>query len=98
MLKTMEYMAMGKPIVSFDLPETRYTAQDAALYAASNSVSAFADCIEKLLEDATLREQMGQSGRRRIEEELCWDRTREELFRAYASLLPKSPARNLQAE
>jgi hypothetical protein len=38
MLKTMEYMAIGKPLVAFDLAETRFSAQDAALYATPNSV------------------------------------------------------------
>ncbi len=88
MLKTMEYMAMGKPIVAFDLPETRYSAQDAALYAPSTNTSAFADCIEQFLENEDLRAQMGQRGRQRIVEELCWERTKESLLRAYATLLP----------
>jgi glycosyltransferase involved in cell wall biosynthesis len=92
MLKTMEYMAMSKPIVAFDLPETRYSAQDAALYAPANSVPALVDCIEQLLTDADLRHRMGLFGRRRIVEDLCWDRTKEALFHAYASLLPHNSA------
>ena len=53
MIKTMEYMAMGKPVVAFDLPETRYSAQHAALYATPNRVEEFADHIETLLADDT---------------------------------------------
>jgi glycosyltransferase involved in cell wall biosynthesis len=49
MLKTMEYMAMGKPIVAFDLAETRFSAQDAALYATPNIVEDFANKIDLLL-------------------------------------------------
>ena len=90
MLKILEYMAMGKPIVAFDLPETRYSAQDAALYAPSENVTAFADCIELLLEQDNLRKHMGMRGRQRIVEELCWDRTKGALLSAYASLLPES--------
>ena len=89
MLKTMEYMAMGKPVVAFDLLETRFSAQDAALYAIPNEVTSFADTIEILLNDKALRLHMGEMGRKRVEEVLCWERTKANLFIAYASLFPK---------
>ena len=38
MNKIMEYMALSKPIVQFDLKEGRYSAQDASLYAAPDDV------------------------------------------------------------
>ena len=88
MLKTMEYMAMGKPVVTFDLPETHYSAQDAALYATPNSIKEFADKIEVLLNNDELREEMGIRGRKRIEEELCWDRTKIALWHVYQRLFP----------
>ena len=59
MLKTMEYMAMGKPVVSFDLQEARFSSQDAALYAIPNQVEDFADKIETLLDNQELRREMG---------------------------------------
>lgn len=86
MLKTMEYMAMGKPLVAFDTPETRYSAEEAALYATPNLVPDFADKIETLLDDEDLRRRMGAYGRRRVEHELCWDRTKVHLRRAYDTL------------
>ncbi|HEY4035215.1 MAG TPA: glycosyltransferase family 4 protein [Ktedonobacteraceae bacterium] len=91
MLKTMEYMAMGKPVVAFDLPETRYSAQDAALYATSNRIEEFADQIEILLDNEEVRLQMGAAGRQRIEKDLCWDRTKEVLGLAYGSLFQVDP-------
>jgi asparagine synthase (glutamine-hydrolysing) len=97
MLKTMEYMAMSKPVVAFDLPETRYSAQDAALYATSNRIGEFADQIETLLNNEELRLQMGATGRKRIENDLCWNRTKEVLGLAYGSLFqvdPKSLSEN----
>src|SRR6266516_7293317 len=54
MIKTMEYMAMGKPVVAFDLAETRLSAQEAALYAVPNHIEDFADKIEMLLDDQEL--------------------------------------------
>ncbi len=86
MIKTMEYMAMGLPIVAFDLTETRYSAQDAGLYARPNSIEDFADRIETLLDDEELRLRMGEIGRRRVEEELQWSETRKNLFLAYETL------------
>lgn len=92
MLKTMEYMAMGKPVVAFDLPETRCSAQDAALYATPNRVEEFAAHIATLLDDEALRLSMGTRGRQRVEEELCWERTSRQLLLAYEQLFPAPTA------
>lgn len=91
MLKTMEYMAMGLPIVAFDLLETRYSAQDAALYATSNNIEEYANNIELLLADNELRLKMGAYGRQRVEEELSWLQTRQHLIRAYEKLFGPAP-------
>jgi glycosyltransferase involved in cell wall biosynthesis len=88
MIKTMEYMALGKPIVAFDLAETRFSAQDAALYATPNLVEDFADKIETLLDDEALRLRMGALGRKLVEEELCWGHTKKNLLLAYEKLFP----------
>jgi glycosyltransferase involved in cell wall biosynthesis len=89
MMKTMEYMVMGKPIVAFDLPETRFSAQNAALYAIPNLEADFTNKIEALLDNEELRAVMGDIGRRRIVEELSWNRTRENLLLAYEMLFSK---------
>lgn len=81
---------MGKPIVAFDLPETRFSAQDAALYATPNLVEDFADKIEALLDNEELRNKMGALGRKRIEEELSWDHNKKNLFLVYEKLFPSS--------
>ena len=94
MLKTMEYMAMGLPVVAFDLPETRYSARDAALYAIPNRIEDFANKIEMLLEDSTLRQTMGAYGRQRIEEELSWNITQKQLLDAYQQLFLHKKNRN----
>lgn len=51
MIKIMEYMALGKPIVQFDLKEGRFSAQGASLYAdRRNQVTDFVSKILWLLE------------------------------------------------
>jgi len=82
----MEYMAMGKPVVAFDLTETRFSAQGAALYAQPNVVKDFADKIECLLDNKELRQSLGALGRKRIEEELSWEHSQEHLLLAYKQL------------
>ncbi len=86
MVKTMEYMALGKPVVVFDLAETHITAQDAALYAIPNLVEDFASKIATLLDDQQLRVKMGAIGRKRIEEELNWNHDKKNLLLAYRML------------
>jgi len=83
MNKIMEYMAMGKPVVSFDLKETRFSAGAAALYAKPNDTVDFANKILELLNDEKRRREMGEDGRKRIEEELAWSHTKTQLITAY---------------
>lgn len=86
MVKMMEYMALGKPIVAFDLPEHRVTAQDAAVYARPNDELDFAQRILALMDDPERREKMGQIGRHRVETELAWPHQERYLLEAYATV------------
>jgi glycosyltransferase involved in cell wall biosynthesis len=90
----MEYMALGKPIVAFDLKETRYSAGQAAAYVKPNDEEAFAEAIRGLMDDPARRREMGEFGRRRVETDLKWDVVSAELLRAYA-LLSTSKGRAL---
>jgi len=89
MVKIMEYMALGKPIVSFDLKESRYSAGDAAIYVENNSVQAFAEGILKLINDPNLSKKMGEIGKTRIEKELCWQKQEINLLNVYIYVLSK---------
>jgi glycosyltransferase involved in cell wall biosynthesis len=86
MNKVMEYMAMSKPIVSFDLKEARVSAGDAALYATANDELAFAVLIEQLLDDPAARARMGELGRQRVAGPLSWDVSRSALLAAYEAV------------
>lgn len=90
MIKIMEYMALGKPIVQFDLKEGRFSAMDASLYA-DNSQGAedFAAKILLLLGDPDARKRMGESGRKRIEEALAWNYSVKNLLAAYERAFSK---------
>jgi glycosyltransferase involved in cell wall biosynthesis len=86
LIKTMEYMAQSKPIVAFDLEETRFSAQDAAVYVAENDELSFALAIADLMDDADRRRAMGLAGRRRVEAELTWRHSIPHLLSVYAAL------------
>jgi glycosyltransferase involved in cell wall biosynthesis len=87
MIKVAEYMAMGRPIVSFDLAETRVSAGDAAVYVPCNDEYAFALAIDALLNDPARRCRMGEVGRRRIEEKLSWEVSRQTLVEFYRRII-----------
>jgi glycosyltransferase involved in cell wall biosynthesis len=85
-IKVMEYMAVGKPVVSFDLKETRVSAGDAAIYVTPNDEAAFARAIATLMDDAARCTEMGRIGQQRVKAELGWHVTSQNLLRAYESL------------
>lgn len=91
MIKVVEYMGLGRPIVAYDLRETRYSAGDAALYARPNDESSFAACISRLLDEPALRRRMAEVGRERVTGELSWERSERSLAAAYAHALAKRP-------
>ena len=93
MNKIMEYMALGKPIVQFDLVEGRHSAQDASLYAKRNDPEDFARKIVALLDDPERRRAMGEYGRRRVIEELEWRHEAPRLLAAYEALWSAAPRR-----
>jgi glycosyltransferase involved in cell wall biosynthesis len=90
MIKIMEYMALEKPIVQFDLKEGRFSAGEASLYASKDDMVAdFAARILWLLDHPEERRRMGQIGRRRVETELAWKYSVEHLLAAYERVFPK---------
>lgn len=88
MIKIMEYMALGKPIVQFDLKEGKFSAQQASLYASKEKGAPdFAEKIVWLLDRPDERRTMGEFGRKRIEEALAWQYSVPNLVAAYQEAL-----------
>jgi len=90
MNKIMDYMALGKPVVAYDLPEHRFTAGEAALYARPNDQVDFARQILRLIEDPELRSQLGAIGRERMEQLFAWPYQRQNLINIYETLARKN--------
>jgi glycosyltransferase involved in cell wall biosynthesis len=91
-IKVMQYMASGTPIVAFDLPETRFSAEDSALYAAPGDVAGFAAHIRSALTDQALRSRMTSAAAARIPS-LRWERQVPALLAAYECALSPTTAR-----
>ena len=100
MNKTLEYMAFGLPVASYDLHETRVSAGPAARYAAGDDAADLADVVEELLDDPALRRRLGGAGRDRVEESLAWRHQAPRYVGVYDRLLgrvraeeaPEAPA------
>jgi glycosyltransferase involved in cell wall biosynthesis len=92
MIKIPEYMAMGRPIASYALTESRVSAGDAALYAAGGEPEELADCIHSLLEDRLRSAEMGHRGRERVERALSWQHSEPALLAAYDRAHRAQPA------
>jgi glycosyltransferase involved in cell wall biosynthesis len=91
MIKVAEYMAMGRPVVCYDLAESRATAGEAALYAEPDDERAFAAAIGELLDDPARRAAMGAAARARVERTLAWEHSEQELLAAYEWALTVAP-------
>jgi glycosyltransferase involved in cell wall biosynthesis len=92
MNKIMEYMALGKPIVQFDLTEGRFSAQNASLYARCTDTADFGDRIVELLDDPVRRTAMGEAGCARVRDVLAWPHEAPKLAAAYAAALGENAA------
>jgi glycosyltransferase involved in cell wall biosynthesis len=87
LVKTMDYMALAKPVVQYDLTEARVTAGDAALYAVPDDESDLADKILHLLDNPELRRDLGERAARRVRTQLAWQHQVPHLRTAYTAAL-----------
>jgi glycosyltransferase involved in cell wall biosynthesis len=91
LVKIAEYLCMSRPVVAYDLVESRVTAGDAAIYAKPNDPESFAGAIDRLLDDPERRRRMGAIGRERVEQGLAWEHSARELLAAYEHVLAAAP-------
>jgi glycosyltransferase involved in cell wall biosynthesis len=87
MNKIMEYMALKKPIVQYDLKVGKLSAIDASLYA--SDTTDFANKIIELLNDPVKSKEMGDYGYNRVLNELSWEFESKKLISFYDNLLVK---------
>ena len=87
MNKLMEYMALGRACVAFDMPETRVSGGDAVHYVERFDASGLADAVVALADDPEQRRRLGERARRRVETELAWELQEERLLAVYDRIM-----------
>jgi glycosyltransferase involved in cell wall biosynthesis len=86
MVKLPEYLALGKPIVIYDLLESSRTIAEAGVLVPPGNAEAFADAIADLAREPERR--LGLAGKARSRaSEISWDRSERALLGAYAAAL-----------
>lgn len=93
MIKVVEYLAYGVPVIAFDLTETRVSASDAAVYVTKNDIAGMAEAIRALLDDPDRRGRLAAAGRRRAVEVLDWRVQADRYTALYRDLTDKSASR-----
>ena len=90
MNKIMEYMALAKPIVQFDLAEGRFSAEGASLYAKNTDAADFGERILELIDDPARRAAMGALGHARVRDVLAWEHEAPKLLAAYEAAMDRA--------
>lgn len=85
--KLLNYMASGKPVVSFAGSAKLITHEENGLVACADNPSAFAAATVRLLGDVTLAGRLGSNARRLVETGYTWDVAAAKTELIYESLL-----------
>ncbi len=62
----MESLALGTPVVAWDLPELRHVYSEGITAVPLGSVSSFADAVERLLSNPQEQRRLGEAGRQTV--------------------------------
>lgn len=91
-LVAIEAMACGTPVIASDVGGLKYTVvpQETGLLAPPKNEAAFAEALDRLLLNSIWRQQLGHTGRRRVETYFSWDGIGSQLSQLYTQLLEQS--------
>ncbi len=85
--KVLNYMAIGLPVVAFDIPVMREYLGDLGVYAPLGDATEFANQIEMLLNDPARAQELGRALRERVIEKFSWTRAGKEIEKIYSELI-----------
>lgn len=85
----IEALACGKPVICTDLPGVNEVDKNevASLHIPPKDCDSLANAILELLENEKLAREMGENGRKLVEEKYTWARVAEEMERVYRELI-----------
>lgn len=87
MNKVMEYMALKKPVIAYDLTETRVSCGDAALLVDPAEPMGLAKAISRLADEPAERARLASAGHLRVRNVLAWPYSVPKLLAAYQHAL-----------
>ena len=85
--KVLNYMAMGLPVVAFDIPVMHEYLGNLGVFAPLGDAACFASEVEKLLDNPQRARTIGLALRERARQLFSWERAGREIERAYESVL-----------
>jgi glycosyltransferase involved in cell wall biosynthesis len=86
--KLLNYMAAGRPVVSFEGSAKILVHEQTGLIVEGASVESFADALVRLAQNPPLARKLGEEARRFVEANCTWDRAASQCEAVYRSLLP----------
>ncbi|MGI9624631.1 MAG: glycosyltransferase family 4 protein, partial [Acidimicrobiales bacterium] len=92
-MKVMDYMAAGLPVIAFDSPETRVSVGEAGVFVHDYDATAYAKAILRLLDDPEELRDRGAVGRDRVEQQLSWEVQAQRYLETIADTLDQSAGR-----
>jgi len=87
--KVLNYMAMGLPVVAFDIPVMHEYLGDLGVFAPLGDAAAFAHQIEMLLDNPARARSIGLGLRERAQQLFSWERAGREIECVYESVVSK---------
>lgn len=88
-LKILEAMAMGKAVVSTTVGAEGLGLRNGEEIFIADEPKAFADAVIQLITDSSLRQEIGENGRARVEQDYDWRNIGNKLLAAYESVINK---------
>lgn len=85
--KMFEYMLSELPVVATETEGTKKYLPEDCGRVVSDDTTEQADAVAEILSDKELRMRMGQNGRRKVEQEYCWEVEQDHLLSLYSRLL-----------
>ncbi|HSE54752.1 MAG TPA: glycosyltransferase, partial [Nocardioidaceae bacterium] len=76
-VKAMEYMGVGLPVLTFDVEQTRILTEGAGVRVAAGDTEVLAKELVSLLDNPDERRRFGEAGRKKVREQLAWERQGE---------------------
>ena len=87
MTKVVEYLAMGRPALLFDLQETKSVAGAAGLVVDEPSAAGLGRAMARIAEDRPLLDSLTAAAGNRLNElEYSWESSSQRLIEAYSRL------------